>query len=218
MTQEEAILNFRGVVLCHPRMTDAVQGLCARLMLGVPPRMVILLGPTGIGKSTVLDVAQKKVAEEKGQALRVDCLSPGRHGFEFGFGRRSLVWRLAASLRAAGPHRSGFTEADAMGQTIGRVVAPGTCGGSGRCGPHEGAVRGGGDVAGLDRRQHLRSTTSPVSERGPLIAVKKMSGDWPLRHNGQSSWHLGAHPQPNCRLQYSESVPGCVSPRPMGRR
>ena len=105
--------------------------------------------------------------------------------------QRFVGGRLAASLRAAGPRWSLFTEPDTMGRTFG---------GSERCAAHEGAVRK-GDVAGLD---HLH----------------KMSGGWPLRHNRQPPWHLhlGAHPQPNCRLHYSESVPGCVSPRTMGRR
>ena len=53
--------------------------------------MVILLGPTGIGKSTILDVAQKAFADEHNQALRVDCLSPGRNGFEFGLTHWQMV-------------------------------------------------------------------------------------------------------------------------------
>ena len=98
MTQEEAILKFRGVVLGHPRMTDAVQGLHARLMPGVPPRMVILLGPTGIGKSTVLDVAHKKFAEENTEALRIDCPRPGRRGFEFGL----TYWQMVGDMALGG--------------------------------------------------------------------------------------------------------------------
>ena len=87
----EAILDFRAVVLGHPRMTEAVQALRAKLTPGLPPRMVILVGPTGAGKSTVLDLLQKGFDEENGQALRVDCLSPGRQGFEFGLTHWQMV-------------------------------------------------------------------------------------------------------------------------------
>ena len=98
MTQEEAILNFRGLVLNHPRMTDAIEALRARLKPGLPARTVILLGPTGVGKSTVLDVAEKAFAEENCQALRVDCPRPGPRGFEFGL----TYWQMVGDMALGG--------------------------------------------------------------------------------------------------------------------
>ena len=103
---ESVLQEYRAVVLGHPRLREAVRGVRSSLAPGLSPQIVALVGPTGVGKSTVLEVVGRELAAEASTVrtarklpaavVKVMCLPPGNKGFEFG----QLHWRLLS--QAAG--------------------------------------------------------------------------------------------------------------------
>ena len=93
---DEALEEYRGVVLDHPRLRETVHALRSSLVPGQGPRILAVVGPTGVGKTTVLRAVERAFAEESRPVVQVVCLPPGNKGFEFG----QLHWRLLS--QAAG--------------------------------------------------------------------------------------------------------------------
>ena len=84
------------MVLEHPRLREAVDALRSSLALGMEPRILALVGPTGVGKSTALDILERELQEEGRTVVKIVCQPPGNNGFEFA----KLHWRLLS--QAAG--------------------------------------------------------------------------------------------------------------------
>ena len=62
---EQRILYFKNEVrISHVNLTKALNELTWALRDGLPESLVYLYGPTGVGKTTVLNIAQKKILEE----------------------------------------------------------------------------------------------------------------------------------------------------------
>ena len=93
---EEPLAEYRGVVLDHRRLRETVRALRSSLAPGLAPRILAVVGPTGVGKTTALRAVEREFAGESRAVVKVVCLPPGNKGFEFG----QLHWRLLS--QAAG--------------------------------------------------------------------------------------------------------------------
>ena len=95
-TASELLRKYRGVVLRHPSLDAALVEVERALAPGVQPQIVLLLGPTGVGKTTLVEALERGGRRGSGlwaaRVVRMTCLpaAAGRRGYDFG---RSH-WRL----------------------------------------------------------------------------------------------------------------------------
>ena len=93
-TDPEPVLRFEGIALRFdgdPRRTTILRDLDLVLM---PGEFVSVLGPSGVGKSTLLRVAMGLVAPSAGRVRRLPDNGPGRRGGALVFqDARLLPWR-----------------------------------------------------------------------------------------------------------------------------
>lgn len=103
-SDDEILTRFDSIRLAHPRAKD----LLGELELATDPRsgvdIVLLLGPSGVGKSTMMEIYCKKLAEKLHDELlrnaslvpfiSVEVPSPGVHRFAWQF----LYAEMAAAL------------------------------------------------------------------------------------------------------------------------
>ena len=124
VVSSDPVLWYRGVRLRHPLLDAALVELERVLDPAMPPRIVQLLGPTGVGKTTLLKVFKHGLPKQLAPVVYMTCppVTPGRKGYDFG----RPHWRLlaeaaggvfmddhqspdavAARLRAGGGRRDG---------------------------------------------------------------------------------------------------------------
>ena len=112
-----ALTQFSGVVLDHPRLKNAMRELETATLSGLPPSVTLLLGPTGVGKTTVLSVFGKR----PDPVVMMRCQAPSVGDFRF----TALHWQQLAG--AAGDslchaHRCPDTVADGLRRGRARTV------------------------------------------------------------------------------------------------
>ena len=94
VVSSDPVLWYRGVRLRHPLLDAASVELERVLDPAMPPRIIQLLGPTGVGKTTLLDTFKHGLAEESAPVVCMTCppVTAGRKGYDFG----RPHWRLLA--------------------------------------------------------------------------------------------------------------------------
>lgn len=94
MVSSDPVRWYRGVRLEHPLLDAASAELERVLDPAMPPRIVQLLGPTGVGKTTLLEAFKRGLAKQSAPVICMTCppVTPGRKGYDFG----RPHWRLLA--------------------------------------------------------------------------------------------------------------------------
>lgn len=62
--------RLRDQVLWHPKFTEVSEALFTHMTLGAPGRMLVVTGPTGVGKTTLLEHFTRKLHEHSTQSDR----------------------------------------------------------------------------------------------------------------------------------------------------
>ena len=97
------LAEYRELVLDHALLARAQAKVERAVAPGMPPQIVLLLGPTGVGKTTLLDALASRCSSP---VVKMTCIPVlGRRGYDFG---RSH-WRLLAEAAGdpfAEEHRS----------------------------------------------------------------------------------------------------------------
>ena len=118
---------YRRVVLTHPLLDRALSQVERGIAPGMPPQIVLLLGPTGVGKTTLVQALDRCTGPPASRLVRMTCVPvAGRRGYDFG----RMHWRLIAQAAddpfsddhfspdaAASRLRSGHTRRDGPATT-----------------------------------------------------------------------------------------------------
>ena len=93
-TSSDPLRRYRGVRLGHSLLDAASAELGRMLDSAMPPGIVQFLGPTGVGKTTLLEVLERDLGAESAPVVRMTCppITAGRQGYDFG----RPHWRLLA--------------------------------------------------------------------------------------------------------------------------
>ena len=76
---------YKGVVLEHPLLERAFDRVRLGIAPGMPPQIVLLLGPTGVGKTTLLHALKRRLGRPEAPIVRATCVPvSGPRGFDFG--------------------------------------------------------------------------------------------------------------------------------------
>ena len=118
-----ALRRFTGVVLDHPHLRTALDEVEACIAPGVPPQIVLLIGSTGVGKTTLARTLVRRRGRgaassgpttdpsgRDGPVASISCMSMGARGYRFDV----THWQaLAASIEDPFPtdHRCPDVEA-----------------------------------------------------------------------------------------------------------
>ena len=112
---------YREIVLDHPSLDRALAAVERGIAPGMPPQIVLLVGSTGVGKTTLIDALVRRSCPP---VVKMTCEPVvGRRGYDFG----RMHWRLLAEAagdlfpgdhvspdEAAGRLRSGFGRRDGV--------------------------------------------------------------------------------------------------------
>ena len=69
----DKILSFRNRIIDHPTLMDARQRLEQIIAVPGSVRILLLIGPSGVGKSTMLDVVVKDLIRRAKTAMQQDA-------------------------------------------------------------------------------------------------------------------------------------------------
>lgn len=119
-----ALRRFTDVVLDHPHLRAALDEVEACIAPGVPPQIVLLIGSTGVGKTTLAKTLVRRrrgaassgsasASDRDGPVASISCMSMGPRGYRFDV----THWQaLAASIDDPFPtdHRCPDVEADRL--------------------------------------------------------------------------------------------------------
>ena len=92
MTLSERVLQYRNTVLGHARLNEALDTVLDAIAPGLEPEIVLVFGPTGVGKSTLLDALARRLLEDMQRTVCMEIKPPGSRGFEFS----SMFWQRFA--------------------------------------------------------------------------------------------------------------------------
>ena len=95
------LAEYRRLVLRHPLLDDALASVKRGVAPGLSPQIVLLLGPTGVGKTTLVDSLVRPSDSASVPAIKATCPPPrGPRGYDFS----RMHWRLLAEgARSAFP-------------------------------------------------------------------------------------------------------------------
>lgn len=120
-----ALRRFTEVVLDHPNLRAALDEVEACIAPGVPPQIVLLIGSTGVGKTTLAKTLVRRrgraaapsgsavTSDRDGPVASISCMSMGPRGYRFDV----THWQaLAASIDDPFPidHRCPDVEAERL--------------------------------------------------------------------------------------------------------
>ena len=89
--------KYRGVVFNHALLARTLREVERGVAPGTPPSIVLLFGPTGVGKTTLVQALERPAHSSAGRLVRVTCVPvAGRQGYDFG----RTHWRLLAQAAA----------------------------------------------------------------------------------------------------------------------
>ena len=92
MTSADAALReYAKVVMAHPRLSEALAQVERRIALGLAPQLVLLIGSTRVGKTTLLDKLEERCRAD-GPVARMVIHPPGGSGFQL----RTTHWQTLA--------------------------------------------------------------------------------------------------------------------------
>ena len=70
----DVLAAYQGVVLRHPSLDRALHDVCLGIDPGMPPQIVLCLGATGVGKTTLVKALERRFGPSDGRVVRVTCL------------------------------------------------------------------------------------------------------------------------------------------------
>ena len=68
---DTAMQRYAACVVEHPHLTETLDDICRCLSPGMPPRILLLLGATGVGKTTLLSKLSKRLASRVASDRRI---------------------------------------------------------------------------------------------------------------------------------------------------
>lgn len=81
----ERLDRFKRVVFNHPALERALRAVRRSVVPGAQPSIVLLFGPTGVGKTTLVSALQRPADFPHGHPVCVSCVPvAGRQGYDFG--------------------------------------------------------------------------------------------------------------------------------------
>jgi hypothetical protein len=124
LAKEQRLQYFKSVVIRHPRMDEALDEV---MMLAAPNTgtdIILLIGPTGVGKSATIELTERRFVEKYNTELRADhsfiplvsieAPASGEHNFSW----RILYTRLGEALKEPLLNRKAVTIVDRDGARI----------------------------------------------------------------------------------------------------
>jgi hypothetical protein len=104
----QKLRGFRSVVIAHPRIQDVLSRLLAAIASAEPDALILLFGPTHVGKSTLRTKTVEKIVKqslpelesdrEKLAIVGVEIPAPGPRSFEWGPTYKLLLHELQEPL------------------------------------------------------------------------------------------------------------------------
>ncbi|HJW32509.1 MAG TPA: AAA family ATPase [Holophagaceae bacterium] len=86
---------FHGIRLSHPRVSEAMADLKLMAKPGAGSDITLLIGPTGVGKSTVVNILRDQTLEENSEKMRADPgMIPIAVAEAPASGERNFSWRI----------------------------------------------------------------------------------------------------------------------------
>ena len=89
----ERLAQYGQVVFNHPALDRALVAVRRHVAPGAQPSIVLLFGPTGVGKTTLVQALKRSTDPSDGRVVYVTCVPvAGRQGYDFA----RTHWRLIA--------------------------------------------------------------------------------------------------------------------------
>lgn len=60
----EILSKFDSMIIHHPKFAEALEEILSYIELGSPQQILLVIGPTGVGKSTLVNVVYKKIFDQ----------------------------------------------------------------------------------------------------------------------------------------------------------
>ena len=111
---DPVIEEYKNLVFAHPFLKRAIADLDRCLAPGMPVQIVLLLGPTGVGKTTAIEAMKRRCASSSGALVHVTC-QPPLDGRGYRFGREH--WYLIAK-ELGDPFTDHHADADAVARRL----------------------------------------------------------------------------------------------------
>ena len=191
--------SYRRVVLRHPSLDRALRDVERGIAPGMPPQIVMLLGPTGVGKTTLNKAMKSRLGAAYAPVVLMTCQpGTGRRGYDFG----KTHWRELAK-KAEDPFRDEHVSPD--------VASAGLRAGLSR---RDGAAtideyrlgvldmlreRGVGVVI-LDEAQHMTRAPSARSQADQLDVIKDCVDRTRIPHVLAGTYELSIMVAPSAQL------------------
>ena len=201
----EALRRFDDAVFKHASLERAFTQIRRRLADGMPPSIVVLVGSTGVGKTTLAERVVRKVREgamgpsqpSACPVVSTTCPPAGRHGFLFDMGYWHALAQGAGSP-TPGAHRHPDAEAARLHQ--GFVTGMRSTLGSTRRGTLEYMRARRVRLVVLDEAQHMADTRGGQSLARQLDVIKTSVDSTGITHLLVGTYDLRALVMPNGQL------------------
>ena len=191
--------EYQSVLLEHPLLNRARLDLERGLAPGMPPQIVLLLGPTGVGKTTLVEALRRRVGPSDPRIVRVTCVPvASRRGYDFG----RMHWRLLAQA-ADDPFSDDHVSPDAAGARLrsGRVRRDGPATTDEyRLGVLAMLRERGARAVVLDEAQHMTRVPSARSQADQLDVIKDCVDRTGITHVLVGTYELAAMVAPGDQL------------------
>ena len=168
--------QYKGVVFEHPSLQRALSAVARGIAPGMPPQIVLLLGPSGVGKTTLVDALVRRFARSPSPVVKVTCPPVrGRQSYDFG----KTHWKLLAKA-VSDPFARDHRSPDAVAARL-RAGSGGTDGVATvdeyRLGVLDMLRERGVRAVVLDEAQHMTRVASARTQADQLDVVKH-AVDW----------------------------------------
>lgn len=195
----DVLESYKRVVLSHPSLERALRDVERGIAPGMPPQIVMLTGPTGVGKTTLIEALKSRRDAAAGPVVHMTCQPvTGRRGYDFG----KTHWRELAT-KAGDPFRDEHVSPDAASARLrsGRSRRDGAA----TIDEYRLGVldmlreRGVGGVV-LDEAQHMTRAPSARSQADQLDVIKDCVDRTCIPHVLAGTYELSVMVAPSAQL------------------
>ena len=111
---QQRLDGYNRVVFNHPALERALRAVQRGVAPGAQASILLLFGPTGVGKTTLVQALQRSADPSDGRLVHVTCVPvAGRQGYDFG----RTHWRRIAEA-ADDPFRDDHVSPDAAAERL----------------------------------------------------------------------------------------------------
>ena len=186
---DAALAQFAGVVLDHPRLGTAVENLEQVTERGLPQPVTLLLGPTGVGKSTAISVFKK----DRSDVVVMQCEAPSVGDYQL----NAMHWQLlAGAAKSCLPHAHRCPDEAANGLRRGRAMKIDEQ----RLGVLTALVRMGAAVIVYDEAQVIARTRRVQTQAAQLDVIRGAADRTGIPHVLAGTYALTSMVFPNDQL------------------